>query len=242
MAPYSEETPPQIPTIDISPYLSDPSSPAAKEVVNSLRIACIQTGFFHLVGHSIPSSLQQTIFHAAKEFFSLPLEEKLKLDMRKHVSKRGYEIIGGQKLGLKVDDRKVEDRKVEDREVDDGEGDLKEGFYIGRHTPHKTSFMTGPNIFPPSSLLSLEIFQTPIEEYYSKMLQLMLKMHEILAETLPYGKDVFKGFLGPEPVATLRLLHYPPAEKGEIGAGAHVGCFLNFCFFGFGGNRVKQMR
>jgi len=71
------------------------------------------------------------------------------------------------------------------------------------------------------------------------MLQLTLKMHEILAETLPYGKDVFKGFLGPEPVATLRLLHYPPAREGEIGAGAHVSSLLlDFVFYGGKGKRT----
>jgi hypothetical protein len=89
-----------IPTIDISPYLSSPSSSAARSLIHSVREACTTTGFFQLIGHGIPSSLQNEVFTASEKLFRLPMEEKLKLDRGKSVgaSNRGYELIGGQGL------------------------------------------------------------------------------------------------------------------------------------------------
>jgi len=86
-----------IPTIDIAPFLQDPSSEASAAVVEAVRKACITTGFFSLVGHNIPEDLQQKVLQAARQVFSLPLEEKKRLVApgRKPLS-RGYELIGAQ--------------------------------------------------------------------------------------------------------------------------------------------------
>jgi hypothetical protein len=84
-----------IPTVDISPYLENPDSPQSKEVVNEIRQACKTSGFFQIVDHGIPQSLQKTVFDSSRTFFDLPIEEKLKL---KCADGRGYEIIGSQTL------------------------------------------------------------------------------------------------------------------------------------------------
>lgn len=86
-----------IPTIDIAPYLKDPASDAAAQVVRHVRNACVSAGFFSLMGHGIPRETQDNLFRAAKKFFDLPLEEKLAL---RHpcLKNRGYELIGSQSL------------------------------------------------------------------------------------------------------------------------------------------------
>lgn len=38
-----------IPTIDIAPYLSDPSSIESLKIINQVREACISTGFFQYI-------------------------------------------------------------------------------------------------------------------------------------------------------------------------------------------------
>lgn len=89
-----------VPTIDLSSYLLDPSSPEALKVVSAVRAACVTTGFFQLVGHGIPRSLQDAVFKGSEALFKLPFEEKVKMD-RSHsigASNRGYELIGGQGL------------------------------------------------------------------------------------------------------------------------------------------------
>lgn len=58
------------------------------------------TGFFQMIGHGIQRSLQDAVFQGAAAVFSLPSEDKKKLDMRTSVgsSNRGYEVIGTQGL------------------------------------------------------------------------------------------------------------------------------------------------
>lgn len=89
-----------VPTVELAPYLTDPTSIEALKIVNQVREACITTGFFQLVGHSIPRSLQDEVFAGSAAFFKLPFEEKKRLDKSESVgaSNRGYELIGNQGL------------------------------------------------------------------------------------------------------------------------------------------------
>lgn len=95
-----------IPTVDISSYLDDPDSSAAREIIEQIRNACTTSGFFQITGHRIPTTLQAAVLQAAKELFDLPLEEKIKLTGPKS---RGYELIGSQVLqqGAKPDLKEV---------------------------------------------------------------------------------------------------------------------------------------
>jgi len=88
-----------IPTIDIAPFLTDPTSTASAAVVEAVRDAAVTTGFFSLVGHGVSADLQQQVLQAARRFFALPLEEKQRLvpPSRRPLS-RGYELIGAQAL------------------------------------------------------------------------------------------------------------------------------------------------
>ena len=56
-----------------------------------------------------------------------------------------------------------------------------------------------------------------------KLAQIIL---DLMARTLPYGPRVFDEFRSQNPLAILRLLHYPPASKTEgkkqFGASAHT--------------------
>lgn len=89
-----------VPTIDFTAYLSDPTSAESSKIVNDIKTACTTTGFFQLIGHGIPTSLQDAVFKGSEALFKLPMEEKVKLDRGKSfgASNRGYELIGGQGL------------------------------------------------------------------------------------------------------------------------------------------------
>jgi len=99
-----------IPTVDLSPYLQEPESAAAGAIVTEIRKACATSGFFQLVGHGVPKSLQQQAFAAAKALFNLPDEEKRKLS---GIPGRGYEVLGTQFLepGKKADLKEVSPRR-----------------------------------------------------------------------------------------------------------------------------------
>ena len=85
-----------VPTIDVGPYLLDPDSAAASDVIDQVRAACISTGFFQITGHGISKDLQKSVFEAAAEFFALPLDEKRKLDAKKSIGHRGYDLLASQ--------------------------------------------------------------------------------------------------------------------------------------------------
>lgn len=85
-----------VPTIDLSLYLKDPSSPEAEKVIDNIREACLSTGFFVLTNHDIEKSLQQEVFDAAEKFFKLPFDDKKKLDAKTHVGHRGYDVLASQ--------------------------------------------------------------------------------------------------------------------------------------------------
>jgi len=213
----SSTVPPKfhIPTVDIAPYLASPTSPEAQKIVDSVRQACLTTGFFQLVGHGIPPSLQAAVFAGSAAFFALPAAEKLALDKSASVgaSNRGYEILGNQ--GLQ-------------------EGtlpDLKEGFYIGQHIDAEDprvknkAFLMGPNLWPKKELVPEKVFKEPMEAYFKAMFQLSLTVMDVLAAGLPYGPDVFSEFVSNDAVSSIRLLHYPPdksQDDNQLGAGAHT--------------------
>lgn len=85
-----------VPTVDISPYLADPNSPEADDIIADIRRACLSTGFFQVTGHGISPTLQKEVFDAAAAFFALPFEEKKKLDAKTTVGHRGYDVLASQ--------------------------------------------------------------------------------------------------------------------------------------------------
>ncbi|KAF4310738.1 Isopenicillin N synthase [Botryosphaeria dothidea] len=209
-------TPPSftIPTVDIAPYLSDPSSLAAQRVIEQINRACRSTGFFQIVNHGVPAALQSEVFRAAERFFRLPLEEKKKLDAKTTVGHRGYDVLESQSYEEGV------------------LPDLKEGFYVGNDIPasdpraHARRFFMGPNVWP-SSLQPHEL-QQPAEAYFTAVYTLSLRILDMIAASLPYDvSPMFARFTQPADLvaAPLRLLHYPPARRSkqrQLGASAHT--------------------
>jgi isopenicillin N synthase-like dioxygenase len=182
-----------------------------------VRSACEEYGFFQLTGHGIPLPLQQETLRCAKRFFALPLQQKQEMAMSKSMglSKRGYESVGGQKL--------------------DHKPDTKEGFYIGFEMddadPQAGTFLKGPNFWPAG--LSDEVFRTPVMEYHAKVLEVHKTPLKILALGLPYEDNVFDNLMR-DPVANLKLLHYPPnppIESGEdLSLGGEFNISLNWSY------------
>ena len=200
-------TPSALPVIDVSDLSAD--DPDARAcVVRALRDACLDKGFFYCTGHGVPGSLRDQVFQLTKAFFSLPLEDKLRLDKARSTCNRGYEPIGAQRL------------------QSDAPADLKEGFYIGRHLPpddpavRAGRFNHGPNVWPDA----LPGFRPAMEAYFDAMLALSTRLMRGIALSLSLDEHHFDRFCT-EPIALLRPLHYPPqppSAAGQFGAGAHT--------------------
>ena len=63
-----------IPVIDISRFEAGGS--AADSVIEAVKEACEQHGFFVVLGHGIPAEVNQQMDAAARSFFHRPVEEK----------------------------------------------------------------------------------------------------------------------------------------------------------------------
>lgn len=62
-------------------YEDDADATAA--LVDQVRDACLEKGFFQIIGHGVPEDLQSAMFEQSADFFSLPLEQKERYDKGK---------------------------------------------------------------------------------------------------------------------------------------------------------------
>ncbi|KAI0912702.1 putative 2OG-Fe(II) oxygenase family oxidoreductase [Ustulina deusta] len=218
MSPSMEASTFQVPTIDILPFLRNPKSAESQKVIAATREACRSTGFFQVVGHGLSPSLKSRFFEASQRFFALSPGEKMKLDARTTVGRRGYDVLESQSYHAGTPP------------------DLKEGFYVGHDLPMDADrikaarFFEGVNVWPDSEVLAHHDFRDHVEEYFEVIHALALNMLDLIQCTLPYGPDIFRQFTAGSTVSVLRLLHYPRAppeepsggDKQQLGAGAHT--------------------
>ncbi|CAE6451757.1 unnamed protein product [Rhizoctonia solani] len=123
-----------IPIIDISGLSGDANSKA--QVASAIREACIHVGFFYVKNHGIDETVIKSTVEAARRFFDLSLEEKMKIEVHKSPNFKGYTPLLG------------ENTNPENR------GDLHEGFDIGPEIDHSSnSSMSGSNVWPPEDVI-----------------------------------------------------------------------------------------
>ena len=205
---------PAIPIIRMEDYASDPTT-----TIQRLRDACINVGFFYLQGHSVQSALLESVFEQSKKLFSLP--EASKRSLSDHVLSRGYTAMEEETL---------------DPEVQLSRGDTKEGYYIGRDIPkddprYDLTKLRGPNQWPtpettPWTPDECAEFKHVMTTYHKRMSQLSVQVVGMLALAIGMKDEHYFDSSFEEPIASLRLLHYPPVasnpQEGLFACGAHT--------------------
>ncbi|CAK9185021.1 unnamed protein product [Ilex paraguariensis] len=173
----------QFPIIDLS-------SPDRISTARSIRQACLDCGFFYLMNHGIDDELVQSVFQESRNFFSLPVEEKMNLARKEH---RGYTPLYAENLDPSSSSK----------------GDSKESFYIG---PLESISTCDLNQWPSEE--ALPCWRSTMECYYEKVLHVGKRLISLIALALNLDEDFFEkvGAINP-PYAFLRLLRYP----GELG-------------------------
>ena len=71
-------------------------------------------------------------------------------------------------------------------------------------------YLTGPNVYP-DSVPDPTQFKLTMNRYHEELTKLSKMILRILARTLELPEQWFDAF-AKDPIATLRLLHYPPQE------------------------------
>ncbi|KAJ3538393.1 hypothetical protein NMY22_g5181 [Coprinellus aureogranulatus] len=181
-----------------------------------IRDACVNVGFFYaraeVKNHGIAEEKIEKTIEAARQFFALPEEIKMTLDIHKSSNYKGYTALLGENTDVT------------------GNGDLHEGFDIGFEpspgSPNiaasNTGSMSGENIWPNE----LPGFKDAVMEYYHAALNLGRVLFPLFALALDLPETWFDDKTK-ESATIMRLLHYPPQnptkiQEGQIGIGEHT--------------------
>ena len=196
-----------LPVISLQPLYHGGATGLAT-VARQIGAACRGVGFFYVTDHGIPAALVAETFAAAKRFFDGPDAEKDKTAIFRSAHNRGY--VGMRKE--KLDPSKPPD--------------LKQAFNIGLEmdSAHPAVIagkpFRGVNFWPGDPA-----FKTTCLAYFDAAWALGRDLHRAIAIDLGQPESYFADKLD-APMATLRLLHYPPmpadAPAGQLGAGEHT--------------------
>lgn len=171
-----------------------------------LSQACRETGFFLLRHHGVDHALIADVFAMADRFFALPEEQKDRVSISTNPHNRGWAAMGSERL-----------------DAASGQVDRKEAFNVGYDlAPRDPRVLAGEPFRGVNLWPQVPGFRDVLLRYYEAAQNLGLCIHMALARDLGLDEHWFHDKFT-EPMATLRLLHYPPATgaDGEIGAGAH---------------------
>jgi isopenicillin N synthase-like dioxygenase len=196
-----------IPVIDIAPLLAG-SPEQAHAVAGALGRACREVGFFYIAGHGIPPELRARVFDASHTFFASSASIKEAAAFSGPSGNRGYIKLGGEAL----DPSKP--------------SDLKEAFNIGLELAPDDPELVARAPFRAANLWPhVPGFRETMLDYFNRVWRLGRDLHRGFALDLGLEPDFFEAKLD-RPIATLRLLHYPPVvaplSQGQLGAGVHT--------------------
>jgi isopenicillin N synthase-like dioxygenase len=179
---------------------------AVRRVAAELGRACREVGFFYVRNHRVPDALMSAMFARSAAFFASPRADKDEFSIMRSRHNRGYVGVAGESLNL-------------------AQADLKEAFNIGLELTASDPEVVagkpfrGVNLWPQTPG-----FRDTALDYFNAVWRLGLELHLAIAADLGLPLTFFADKFD-RPMATLRLLHYPPrdASLGELpGAGEHT--------------------
>lgn len=193
-----------VPILDLR-HAFDPAT--SQQFRDDLRQATHDVGFFYLVGHGIDQDLMDDIVSVSREFFALPDEEKLAIEMVNTPYFRGYNRVGGELTQGKVDWREQIDIGPERAPLEMREGDPD--YYI----------LEGPNQWPAE----LPRLREVVEEWKDALAQVADRLLAEWAESLGQDRSVFDPAFGDDPATLLKIVRYPGKVEGgtDQGVGWH---------------------
>jgi isopenicillin N synthase-like dioxygenase len=203
-----------IPTIDLSPLRSG-SDAGKRDVARQIDDACTDIGFFMIVGHGIPQDLITTTRQRAIDFFTLPLEEKMKVQRPPAKISRGYNWVGDRSLSYTLGQA--------------APPDIQEAFAFGpddvaRLAPHVdkvSAQMYAPNIWPERP----HDFRKIMLAYYGEMRGLASHVLRAMAVALDVDESFFADKFDRQ-ASVCRMIRYPAVREtplpGQLRAGMHT--------------------
>ena len=197
---------PSLPIIDVAPLVANRGDQTS--VARSIAMACTESGFFYVRGHGISEALEERLERLSREFFAMPVADKLALHMQFGGSAwRGYFGLGDE-LTL-------------------GRPDHKEGLYFGTELPASDPRVAqrvplhGPNQFP-----HISGFREAVLDYIDQATRLGHALMAGIALSLGLEADYFHQRYTRDPLILFRIFHYPALpttdDSGLWSVGEHT--------------------
>ncbi len=198
-----------VPIVDIS-GLRSPERADRERVAAEIGRAARDVGFFYISGSGVSEPLFDRLLESTKEFFALPVEEKMRSYIGLSRCHRGYVPVG-------------------EEGVEAGTPDLKEAFDTALDLPaDDPDYLAGNPMLGPNAWPDVPGFAEAVTAYYQAVLEVGHRLLWAFAVALGEDPDVFSRHATKTP-SQLRLEHYPynaDAKDGQ-GIGAHTDyeCF-----------------
>ena len=197
-----------VPIIDIAPLLAG-SEAGLKSVAAEIGQVAREVGFFYVANHGVPSPLVTEVFAWMALYFAQPLAEKQQLSYKNSKSNTGYFAIGDEYLDSVL------------------AADAKEAFQINRDiAADDPDFLAGKPFHAPNQWpAEMPRFRAVMLDYFAIQKKICERLHRAFAIDLGLEADFFAPYID-KPLATLRLLHYPPHpgafDGSRYGASPHT--------------------
>ncbi len=205
-----------IPVIDLAGF-STGSEAARVAVGRRVDRACVEVGFFSVVGHDIDQQIIDEAHAAALEFFDMPLDDRMGAAKPDPTYPYGYAPFSTEALNRSIGGSSVPD--------------LKEAYSVGplAEPPRPLDEMTDVNeraVWAPTLWpAAMPSLRPSLERYYFAMADLARTVMNTFAYALDRGDGWFDPFID-EHGSALRLAHYPALssapDPGALRAGAHT--------------------
>lgn len=190
----------KFPIIDLSKPKEDAS--------HNLKVAASETGLFYISNHGIDQNLILEVIDLAKEFFSLPLENKMLNYIGTSPSHSGY--VPTTEKGIYGDE--AEDRRYEAFDLSNEGGSL--------YDYKKGNIFSGSNSWP-----YIPKFKEKVSLYKSALESLSHYICELIEISLSLPEGFFSSKMK-QPMSQLRLIHYLANNKkpsiNNVNMGAHT--------------------
>ena len=201
-----------IPTVDLAAFIGG-SEEERHQIAARVDDICRSIGFLIIENHGVPRDIGDAAWSVARQFFDLPVDEKLAVQSSEPGSPRGYFPI--------------EEESLAKTQGIDTPPNPKECYSSGPlsppagHSPDDNfAFFYGQNIWPAKP----PGFRQAWTDYYGAMEQLGSQIMQMLALALRLDENFFVKF-HTHHLGALRALNYPEVADellpGQQRAGAH---------------------
>lgn len=199
----------EIPVVDVSGLLHG-TPEEQRAVAAELGRAAREVGFLYITGTDVAPALYEDLLRVTKQFYELPLEERMAVYIGLTRNHRGYVPVGEEVLGGQT-------------------RDLKEAYDVALELPgDDPDWLAGNPLLGPNLWPDLPGFAKTVTAYYDAVMALGRRLMRGFAMALGEAPDFFDAHLR-KPPSQLRLLHYPYDAQAVdvVGVGAHTDyeCF-----------------